>query len=463
MTLPTAPAAANGYILTSTTTGVTAWTNPTALGVDLDVGTTAITGGTTTRVLYNNAGVLGEYAVTGTGSVVLGTTPTFTTSALFPAGSVSAPSIAASGDTNTGIYFPAADTLAFATNGTEDGRFDSVGNLLLNSATLSPTQTAAGSIAMTGTLAMGSSFKRNRIINGNFAVDQRNAGAAATSNGLVYTLDRWQLQALAATNTAQQVSGLENGKAVLITGNTGNTFTGFGQKIESVNISDLASKTVTVSFTLSGSASGSVSVRFLYPTATDNYAATTEPVAGTTVNFTTTATQYTVSRTLSSNADKGLWLYFDFGAVGSGVTRTLQNVQLEVGSVATPYERQIYSDQLAQCQRYYTRFSSPAGGYALGTSIATIRTATRVDQILSFPVTLRTAPTGIDTTGTASNYNFVTSSSNFICSAVPYNNGSTVDNCEVVYTFSSGLTAGDSGKVLTAAAAAAYLGFSAEL
>lgn len=61
MTLPTT-GGTNGYTLTTNGSGVTSWTNPTALGVDLDVGTTAITGGTTGRVLYDNGGVLGEYS-----------------------------------------------------------------------------------------------------------------------------------------------------------------------------------------------------------------------------------------------------------------------------------------------------------------------------------------------------------------------------------------------------------------
>lgn len=77
MTLPVT-AGSNGYILTTNGSGVTSWSNPTALGVDLDVGSTAITGGTSGRVLYDNAGVLGEYTVTGTaGSVVLSNSPTF--------------------------------------------------------------------------------------------------------------------------------------------------------------------------------------------------------------------------------------------------------------------------------------------------------------------------------------------------------------------------------------------------
>ena len=47
----------------------------------------------------------------------------------FPAGSAGAPSITTSGDTNTGIFFPAADTIAFSEGGVEAARFDSSGNL----------------------------------------------------------------------------------------------------------------------------------------------------------------------------------------------------------------------------------------------------------------------------------------------------------------------------------------------
>jgi hypothetical protein len=46
-----------------------------------------------------------------------------------PAGSAAAPSISPTGDSNTGMFFPAADTIAFTTNGTEDMRINSVGNV----------------------------------------------------------------------------------------------------------------------------------------------------------------------------------------------------------------------------------------------------------------------------------------------------------------------------------------------
>jgi hypothetical protein len=45
------------------------------------------------------------------------------------AGSAGAPAITTSGDTNTGIFFPAADTIAFSEGGVETARFDSAGNL----------------------------------------------------------------------------------------------------------------------------------------------------------------------------------------------------------------------------------------------------------------------------------------------------------------------------------------------
>jgi hypothetical protein len=50
-----------------------------------------------------------------------------------PAGSASTPSIYPTGDTNTGMFFPAADTIAFTEGGTESARLDSSGNFQFNS------------------------------------------------------------------------------------------------------------------------------------------------------------------------------------------------------------------------------------------------------------------------------------------------------------------------------------------
>ena len=55
--------------------------------------------------------------------------PTVTGVATFAAGTVSAPALTTTGDTNTGIFFPAADTIAFAEGGVESMRIDSSGNV----------------------------------------------------------------------------------------------------------------------------------------------------------------------------------------------------------------------------------------------------------------------------------------------------------------------------------------------
>lgn len=47
-------------------------------GGGITIGTTTITSGTNTRVLYNNSGVVGEYVITGTGNVMMSASPTTT-------------------------------------------------------------------------------------------------------------------------------------------------------------------------------------------------------------------------------------------------------------------------------------------------------------------------------------------------------------------------------------------------
>ena len=90
-------------------------------------------------------------------------------------------------------------------------RCDTIQNA--SSATANLTLDASGNATVGNTLAMGSSFKRNRIINGNFAIDQRNSGATSNiiaSASAVYGIDRWTTAASIApsgTLTIQRVSG----------------------------------------------------------------------------------------------------------------------------------------------------------------------------------------------------------------------------------------------------------------
>ena len=63
------------------------------------------------------------------------TTPTITGVTTFSAGTAALPALTTSGDTNTGIFFPAADTIAFSAGSTEAMRIDSNGSLLVGTTT----------------------------------------------------------------------------------------------------------------------------------------------------------------------------------------------------------------------------------------------------------------------------------------------------------------------------------------
>jgi len=67
-------------------------------------------------------------------AIPAGTSATFNTVTVAD-GSATTPSITNDGDTNTGIFFPAADTIAFSEGGAEAARFDSAGNLLVGTST----------------------------------------------------------------------------------------------------------------------------------------------------------------------------------------------------------------------------------------------------------------------------------------------------------------------------------------
>ena len=86
--------------------------------------------------LAGNGSVGGTLAVTGV--------------ATFSAGSASTPALTTAGDTNTGMFFPAADTIAFSEGGAEVARFDSSGNLGLGA---TPTNNTLGKTLQVGQAA----------------------------------------------------------------------------------------------------------------------------------------------------------------------------------------------------------------------------------------------------------------------------------------------------------------------
>jgi len=89
--------------------------------------------GTTKKISVNNilgaSGTATLASASITGAATVGTTLGVTGVSTFAAGTALLPALTTTGDTNTGIYYPAADTFAVTTGGTERYRVNSSGNL----------------------------------------------------------------------------------------------------------------------------------------------------------------------------------------------------------------------------------------------------------------------------------------------------------------------------------------------
>jgi hypothetical protein len=175
---------------------------------------------------------------------------------------------------------------------------------------------SAGAISTTGQFVSSSPLAfRNRLINAGFAVNQRAyASGTATSGANQYTVDRWQV----VTN-GQSITFTTSGIDTVITAPAG----GFQQIIEGNMIEG---GTYVLSWTGTATA---------------------------TVNGTAVTNGGTITLTANTNAT----VKFSSG--------TVQFPQLEMGSIATPFERRPYGFELSLCQRYYWQSASITSGAVL--------------------------------------------------------------------------------------------------
>jgi len=242
---------------------------------------------------------------------------------------------------------------------------------------------------------------KNRIINGAMVIDQRNAGASVSGNG-VYTLDRWYAQASVNSKyTVQQNAGSVTppagfanylGVTVASSSYTVGTSENFSllQAIEGYNMADFAwgtasASSVTLSFrvysSLTGTFGGSLqnsaqnrSYPFTYTISNAN--------TWTTISITIAGDQ---SGTWLKTNGAGIYMWIGLG-VGATVSGTagswsgsnyvgatgatsilgtanatfyITGVQLEKGSIATSFDYRPYGTELVLCQRYYEK-SFPA-------------------------------------------------------------------------------------------------------
>lgn len=244
---------------------------------------------------------------------------------------------------------------------------------------------------------------RNRIINGDMRIDQRNAGASITpsTNGTM-CLDRWKCglnTGLAASKYSVQQSstapaGFNN--SVLITSTSAYTvqaddYSTFSQAIEGFNFADLGwgtanAQPITISFQIRSSLTGTFAGWVQNNNADRSYPFTfTISAANTWESKTITIAGDTTGTWVGATNSTGLLFGFNLGTgsnrqgtantwnasnarsvsgaanliATNAATMYITGVQLEAGSVATPFERRPYGTELALCQRYFHRYDIP--------------------------------------------------------------------------------------------------------
>jgi len=359
------------------------------------------------------------------------------------------------------------------------------------------------SVANTSLGAGNASIMKNRIINGAMVIDQRNAGASVTASATsttTYTVDRWAYYVNQASKfTVQQTTTAPAGfnNSLKITSSSAYTV-GAGdilfikQPIEGYNMADFgwgtaSAKTVTLSFwvysSLTGTFGGSLwnnNATRCYPytytiSAANTWQQISITIAGDTSGTwqTTTSTGVNIGFTMgigsTYSGPAGSWTgseyYSATGATSvvgtNGATFYITGVQLEVGSSATGFEYVNYQTSLANCQRYYYKLQSTGAGNNLGVGFNDSTTAAL--SVTQLPITMRTNPTALEQTGTATDYSIrFTGGNTAACSSVPTFGSASLNTVTTTFTVASGLTGGQ-GITIRAANATAYLAWSAEL
>jgi hypothetical protein len=360
---------------------------------------------------------------------------------------------------------------------------------------------------------------RNRIINGHMMIDQRYNGASTTTGGSGgYVMDRWQIntstsgkysvQQMNSANTSASnyeassaPTGFTNSLKVTANGATtlGSTdYALIGHNIEGLNIHDLGWGTAnavpaTLSFWVKASITGTYSVNLQSGASTySNWLGTYTINSANTWQYVTLLIPGATVGSFPRDNNLGLGIRFTLGvgssqtsapsnwatsgvALGAsgqvnvlgtnGATWYITGVQLEKGSVATPFDFRLYGKELLMCQRYYWR----TNGFSTGINLPIVGFVnSSTDALLSvpFPVQMRIAPTALEQSGTAADY-AVRYSGNSAgnCSAVPQFNAATSVGGIIVLTVGSGLTAGQGimARAGSSTGGNAYFGWSAEL
>lgn len=237
---------------------------------------------------------------------------------------------------------------------------------------------------------------RNRIINGDFKIDQRHEGVAFTTASNTTGLDRWKTfksnGGVTSIERSTDLSSQGFSKALKLTVTTADATVAatdheqISQSIEGWNVADFnfgkaTAKAITLSFHVRATKTGISSVVFKNSGSTRSYVAEYTINASNTLEYKTITIPGDTAGVWDDNYGAGLGVQFglmagttyqqaagSWGAgnvVGSpnqinhldtvGNTFYITEVQLESGNIATAFEFKNYTELLRQCFRYYQK------------------------------------------------------------------------------------------------------------
>lgn len=241
----------------------------------------------------------------------------------------------------------------------------------------------------------------NYVINGGFDIWQRGTTFSAIAGG-VYTADRWMYQSNITNGTITRTTDVPTGFTYSLRLQRTATVSGIEQRIESSMSTPLVGKQITVSFWAKGTGiTEQVRVQLRYPTAVDNYTATTL-FQQITTNVSTTWTRYSFTfNTLTNDFINGIQLRVQgISASTVALDTYFAGVQLEEGTIATPFRRNQPNIQaeLAACQRYFVAF--PANSVLVMNPYYSVNLSSGPQRVATtLPCPMRITPTALTAAG----------------------------------------------------------------
>lgn len=337
-------------------------------------------------------------------------------------------------------------------------------------------------VEMVAPISANGYYSPNYVINGGFDIWQRGTTFNSFGSTSVYTADRFYgyRQALAAGLTISRqpssVAGTQYcARVQRDSGNTSTQGTNLICDLETPMSTQLAGKTITLSFYARAgvnfsSTGNQMYLQFATGTGTDQALRSgyTGQIASATVCTLSTSWQrFTFTTTIPSNATQMGFIFQNIpvGTAGANDYFEVTGVQLEEGSVATPFRRNANSIQgeLAACQRYYFRLGDPnIGGQSFTYyGMARINSATIAEANIKHPVPMRKTATSIEILNTITSDQ---TNANVTVTGASISTGqSDIHQTHINLTYASGGTGGRMGWFMRNGSSPSYFAVSAEL